>query len=91
MVTEDKIGKVELLMGNHAVVRGAIEAGVRVAVTYPGTPASEIGDLFSEIRKQISTIFLSLENFIHGFGVFSFLQKKRATARKSMLLLCVIS
>ena len=58
-----------------------------VSSTALGSP----GDLFSEIRKQISTIFLSLENFIHGFGVFSFLRKKRATARKSMLLLCVIS
>lgn len=57
MVTEDKIGKVELLMGNHAVVRGAIEAGVRVAVTYPGTPASEIGDLFSEIAKDAGIYF----------------------------------
>jgi hypothetical protein len=49
-----------------------------VSSTALGSP----GDLFSEIRKQISTIFLSLENFIHGFGVFSFLRKKRATARK---------
>ena len=57
MVTEDKIGKVELLMGNHAVVRGAIEAGVRVAATYPGTPASEIGDLFSEIAKDAGIYF----------------------------------
>ena len=57
MITEDKIGKVELLMGNHAVVRGAIEAGISVAATYPGTPASEIGDLFSEIAKETGIYF----------------------------------
>ncbi|MBE3573663.1 MAG: indolepyruvate ferredoxin oxidoreductase subunit alpha [Moorella humiferrea] len=31
-----------LLMGNEAIARGALEAGVRVATSYPGTPASEI-------------------------------------------------
>lgn len=57
MVTDDKVGKIELLMGNHAVVRGAIEAGISVASTYPGTPASEIGDLFSEIAKETGIYF----------------------------------
>ncbi|OIQ11301.1 indolepyruvate ferredoxin oxidoreductase subunit alpha [Neomoorella thermoacetica] len=32
----------ELLMGNEAIARGALEAGIRVATAYPGTPASEI-------------------------------------------------
>jgi len=41
-----------LLLGNEAIVRGALEAGVRVIATYPGTPASEIGDTFSKIAKQ---------------------------------------
>jgi indolepyruvate ferredoxin oxidoreductase alpha subunit len=31
-----------LLMGNEAIARGAMEAGVRVAAGYPGTPSSEI-------------------------------------------------
>lgn len=31
-----------LLMGNEAMARGALEAGVRVAAAYPGTPSSEI-------------------------------------------------
>lgn len=31
-----------LLLGNEAVARGAIEAGVQVASAYPGTPSSEI-------------------------------------------------
>jgi len=33
---------VKLLLGNEAVARGALEAGCRVAYSYPGTPASEI-------------------------------------------------
>lgn len=32
----------ELLSGNEAVARGALEAGVRMAVGYPGTPSTEI-------------------------------------------------
>jgi indolepyruvate ferredoxin oxidoreductase alpha subunit len=31
-----------LLMGNEAIARGAMEAGVHVAAGYPGTPSSEI-------------------------------------------------
>jgi len=31
-----------LLLGNEAIARGAIEAGVAFASTYPGTPSSEI-------------------------------------------------
>ena len=32
----------ELLIGNHALARGAWEAGLRVAAAYPGTPSTEI-------------------------------------------------
>lgn len=39
---EDREGTEVLLMGNEAIARGALEAGVRVAAGYPGTPSSEI-------------------------------------------------
>jgi len=39
---EDREGADVLLMGNEAIARGALEAGVRVAAGYPGTPSSEI-------------------------------------------------
>jgi len=42
IIVEDSPGKRVLLMGNEAIARGAIEAGIRVAASYPGTPASEI-------------------------------------------------
>lgn len=35
-------GKRVLLLGNEAFARGALEAGVRMAAGYPGTPSSEI-------------------------------------------------
>jgi indolepyruvate ferredoxin oxidoreductase alpha subunit len=41
-----------LLLGNEAIARGVIEAGIGVVTTYPGTPASEIGDSISAIADQ---------------------------------------
>ncbi len=38
----DSPGEQVLLWGNEAIARGAIEAGVNIAASYPGTPASEI-------------------------------------------------
>jgi indolepyruvate ferredoxin oxidoreductase alpha subunit len=52
-----KAGKRLLLLGNEAIVRGALEAGVALAATYPGTPASEIGDRFYEISRQTDLVF----------------------------------
>lgn len=49
------------LLCNEAIVRGAIEADVKVAAFYPGAPASEILDTFSdaanhfEYQMEIST------------------------------------
>jgi indolepyruvate ferredoxin oxidoreductase alpha subunit len=48
---------VSLLMGDEAVVRGALEAGVGFVSTYPGTPATEIGDTFSAIAKDAGIYF----------------------------------
>jgi indolepyruvate ferredoxin oxidoreductase alpha subunit len=41
-----------LLLGNEAIARGVLEAGIAVVTTYPGTPASEIGDSISEIAPE---------------------------------------
>jgi len=56
-VTLDEPGKTVLLMGNEAIVRGALEAGVRIAASYPGTPASEIGNTFAEVAKEVGVHF----------------------------------
>jgi len=41
-IFDDAPGKRILAMGNQAIARGAIEAGVQLATGYPGTPATEI-------------------------------------------------
>jgi indolepyruvate ferredoxin oxidoreductase alpha subunit len=38
----DEPGKRVLMMGNEAIARGAIEAGVKFCAAYPGSPSSEI-------------------------------------------------
>jgi indolepyruvate ferredoxin oxidoreductase alpha subunit len=38
-----------LLLANEAVVRGALEADVKIVAFYPGSPTSEILDTFSEL------------------------------------------
>jgi len=53
----EKQSKKVMLLGNEAVVRGALEAGVQFVSTYPGTPASEIGDVFSKIAKKAGVYF----------------------------------
>ena len=52
-IIEAKVGKTILLLGNEAITRGALEAGVDFATTYPGTPSSEIADTFSAIAKYL--------------------------------------
>ena len=43
---EGRKGERHLLLGNEAIVRGALEAGVHVVTCYPGTPSSEVPDTF---------------------------------------------
>lgn len=41
-----------LFMGNEAIARGALEAGVNVAAGYPGTPSSEIIETLATVVKE---------------------------------------
>ena len=41
-----------LFMGNEAIARGALEAGVNVAAAYPGTPSSEVIENLASVARQ---------------------------------------
>ncbi len=41
------------LLGNLAIARGALEAGVRVAAAYPGTPSSEILEAIAGVAGKL--------------------------------------
>ena len=48
----DVEGNTEFLLGNEAIVRGALEAGVAFAAGYPGTPSSEVTDTFARLHAK---------------------------------------
>jgi indolepyruvate ferredoxin oxidoreductase alpha subunit len=54
---EDAPGKEMLLLGNEAIARGALEAGVAFATCYPGTPSSEIPEQFFQISRETDLYF----------------------------------
>ena len=53
----DNPGEKMLLLGNEAIARGAIEAGVAFTSTYPGTPSSEISLQFFQISQESDLYF----------------------------------
>lgn len=50
-------GEKIMLLGNEAIARGAIEAGVAFATTYPGTPSSEISLNLFQMSKESDLYF----------------------------------
>ncbi len=56
-ILSNRAGNSILALGNEAIVRGAIESGLDVATTYPGTPSSEIGDVLSQIAEELGLYF----------------------------------
>ncbi len=51
-LTDNNEGVQHLLLGNEAIARGALEAGVKVATGYPGTPSSEIMESISKVAHE---------------------------------------
>lgn len=49
---ETKAGDRQLLMGNEAIARGALEAGISVAAGYPGTPSSDIIESLARVARE---------------------------------------
>lgn len=45
-------GEKVLLMGNEAIARGAIEAGLQLMAAYPGTPSSEICEALIDVAPD---------------------------------------
>ena len=43
----------KILLGNEAIIQGALEAGVDFVSGYPGCPSAEIGDGFGKIAKNM--------------------------------------
>jgi len=73
-ILSDKTGEKLLMLGAEAIARGALEAGVSMVTTYPGTPASEVGDTICEVAKDVPGLHfqysvneaVALENAVGG-------------------------
>ncbi len=53
----DSPGEEIMLLGNESIARGAIEAGVAFATTYPGTPSSEISLNLFQMSQETDLYF----------------------------------
>ena len=53
VIKKDAPGSNELLMGNEAIARGALEAGVKFAAAYPGNPSSEIIGTLAQVAEDL--------------------------------------
>jgi indolepyruvate ferredoxin oxidoreductase alpha subunit len=54
---QDLPGEKIMLLGNEAIARGAVEAGVAFATTYPGTPSSEISLNLFQMSQESDLYF----------------------------------
>ena len=52
-LTSDAPGKSLFMLGNEAIARGALEAGVQVYAAYPGTPSSEISETLIHLSREV--------------------------------------
>jgi len=52
-IAQNAPGKTVLLMGNEAIARGALEAGVKVCAAYPGNPSSEIIGTLAKVADEM--------------------------------------
>lgn len=53
----EREGKKIVLLGNEAIARGALEAGVGVVACYPGTPSSEVPMTLSDVARETKTFY----------------------------------
>ena len=52
-ISVNKPDSYALLNGDEAVARGAVEANIKVAAAYPGTPSTEILETLAEAAKDL--------------------------------------
>ena len=61
--------KKELLKGNHAIAKAAIEAGCQSYFAYPITPQSEIGEYLSTQMPKLNRAYVSAESEVAAISM----------------------
>ncbi len=64
-LASSEAGRTVLAMGNEAVARGALEAGLGYFSTYPGTPASEVGTVLLQLREAFPDLYVEISTNEH--------------------------
>ncbi len=59
----------ELMSGNEAVARGAFEAGVKLASSYPGTPSTEILETLASRYRSVYSQWSPNEKVAYEVGI----------------------
>ncbi|MEK7373295.1 MAG: 2-oxoacid:acceptor oxidoreductase subunit alpha, partial [candidate division NC10 bacterium] len=61
-------GRVELVQGNQACARAAVDAGCRFYAGYPITPSSEIAEAMAVALPALGGVCLQMEDEIASMG-----------------------
>jgi len=51
-LTANEPGKICLMQSNEAIVRGALEAGINFASSYPGSPSSQVLGMLGNVAEE---------------------------------------
>lgn len=70
---------VHFMLGNYAVVEGALAAGCSYFAGYPITPANEISELMSQRLPEVGGVFVQGEDEL--FSVYSVISASLAGAK----------
>ncbi len=60
-----RAGQTVLAMGNEALARGGLEAGLGYFTTYPGTPASEVGTVLLDLQEAFPGLQVEISTNEH--------------------------
>src|SRR3990167_2271212 len=99
ILTSYKTPKKVCVLGNVAVSRGAIEAGVQGVFAYPGTPSTEISEVFKyineyqnhkEYKKKFPVLSLSQIYFEYSINEKIALEKAISYSIGNKSALCIM-
>ena len=81
-----RVSELQFMLGNHAIVEGAVAAGCRFFAGYPITPANEISERMAERMPEVGGRFIQMEDelgSIYAVCGASLAGKKAMTATAS--------
>lgn len=69
LVLRGELSKSYFLLGNEAIVRGALEAGIGIATCYLETPATEVATTLAQVANEAGIYVEYSVNEIAALGI----------------------